>query len=226
MPDAPLNPDSPYGSMIQIRLGTNLTLRLRELARRERTLLSLVVMTAYSVVMSNWCSERDLLLTFAINGRTRAELQNTVGFIANMFHFRVQIADEDTLIDLLRRVGIDFQSASCNQEIGTELVAERPTELNFNWRSVHGEELVVGAARSRIRVAPFPFRARIQHPFGLMFRDSGAEIDVTVQSRPDLIPQSAIDDFRRNLYLVAEEFCRNPTAPIHSMSLCTSAREN
>jgi Condensation domain len=81
----------PIEAMMQFPFGATLSASLRDLARSERTLLSLVVLAVYVAATARWCNRCDLVLTFVSNGRHRRGLQNMVGWLASPHRLRCRL---------------------------------------------------------------------------------------------------------------------------------------
>jgi hypothetical protein len=213
----------PTGATLHFPFGNTLSAKLRDLARRERTLLPLVVLTAYAVVMSRWLRQTDLVLVFGSHGRyRRPELENMIGFLAYGLHFRLEVTRHSSFLDLLRRATLEFYAASNHEDFGRvpDLIPECTTELIFNWlpanwvrRSVHQE----GRAHEQVRTQPFQIdTVGSAHKFMLFVSDSPAGIIATVQYRSDLFGSSTIERLGNNLRLLSAEFAQHPLASLES----------
>jgi hypothetical protein len=214
----------PTIAILEISLGHTVSTGLRELARRERTLLPLVVLTIYLIVMSEWCKQRDLVLLFLSNGRYRPELQNMVGFIANLLYLRSELTDEDSFVTLLRRVTREFQVAYEHQDFGwvPDLFPECTTELVFNWLPADPVKSFRSCQQKHghiLEIRPFPLRVvwpKVR--FGTWFSDAPTGVEVLIAYQTDLFARTTIERFGKNLVAVAEQLLRRPFDRIVSMS--------
>jgi Condensation domain len=211
-------------TMLHFSFGKILTTKLRDVARRERTLLSMVFLTIYVAVMSRWCNQDDLIMQFVSHGRHgHSELENMIGFIANHLHFRVEITKGDTFVDLLKRASGEFYSAYQHQDFDRvpDLIPECATDLYFNWRSTKLKPPPVrhqGEAARSLRIQPFPLKAPASsNLFTPLFSDTPAGVGVMLVYRHDLVARSTIERFYHDLRFVAEEFARYPLASIASV---------
>lgn len=212
----------PVGRIMQISLGEGLSTLLRDLARREGMLLSLVVLALYVIVVSRWCSQRDVLLLMILNGRDRPELESMQGFMANTLYFRAEISHDDTFVDVLQRVALEFSAAYEHQRTGIEFTGGCTTEMLFNWRSANHSQWSIECQRdahNEIRLRPFPFRALRPCTFLPIFAETSTGIEVTVMYRPDVFSPSSIEQFGRNLCVLADEFARRPLARVGSIQI-------
>lgn len=221
--------DHPTVAVRHFAFGKMLSTGLRDMARSEQTLLPLVVLAVYVAVLSRWCNQRDLVLTFVSHGRHgRPELENMIGFLVNLLLFRIEVTKDDSFLDLLKRVSQEFHSACQHQDFNRvpDFVPECPVpfELSFDWapanwtgRSIQQEEAV-----SQFTVQPFPiqtFRYRVNESYKLAAvpSETASGIVITVMYRVDLFAPSTIERFGRNLRVFAEQFTQRPLASVESV---------
>lgn len=214
--------ERPIGAILHIPFGDILSRRLRELAQRERTTLSLVVLTVYVAVLSRWCHLQDLLIKLVLNGRDRPALESMIGYLANVVYLRMQISDEDSFYDLLQRAVLEFYAAYEHQDIGVDWFSNA-TELTFNWRPASRAERLADAQRGteQVEIQPFPFRSAQPAAFMPLFAETDVGIGVTVLYRPDLFSASTVARFGHDLCLFAEEFTRHPLGRVKAVSTRT-----
>lgn len=206
------------GATLEISIGEELSIRLRDVARRQGTLLSLIVLTVYVAAMWRWCNEDDLVVGFVSNGRYRPELENVIGFVADILYLRIELHKQSSVLDLLNRIIFEFKSAYDHYDFGRvpDLIPECWTELYFNWLSRYRVQSSV-ECDGRIRVEPFRLAADWPAKFAPFFYDTNAGIRVTVMYRPDLIPRSMVEQFGRNLRCFAEVLVERPSASVASI---------
>lgn len=212
-------------AFMQFPFGTTLSAELRDLARRERTLLSLVGLAIYAVVMSRWCSRQDLLILLAVNGRDRPEMETMVGFIATAHYLRIELLSEDCLVELLRRISAEFYAAYEHQDIGIDFIPQYSTDLTFNWRPTFRQKDSIEhklETGEQFRVRRLPYRAAAlprSHKFFTFFCETAAGIDVTAEYWPDVIPSKIVERLGYNLLVVAKAFARHPFARVDSIPI-------
>jgi Condensation domain/TubC N-terminal docking domain len=123
--------------VVPVRFGDILSQGLRELSRREGTTLALLVFSAYVSLVFQWCKGTDLVVPFMTHGRVVPEVKNLIGCFACPLYLRIQLAEKETFLDLLRRVTREYGSAYGNSDLGV-MTADIPWpefSLNplFNW---------------------------------------------------------------------------------------------
>lgn len=210
---------------IPLQMGEALSAGLRNLAKRERSMLSMVVLAIQVAQLSRWCRTRDLMVSFVEAGRHTAALARTVGYFAYPMHLRLQLAADETCRQLLQRVTKEYSSAWAHPEFGSIAIA-MPEYLNRVWIQWNQSPAVSAAtaasdrkrqgnAPAILKVAPFRFeRPRIDAPsnFGIAlgFADQGRQITGTCHYRADYFAPDTMEKFCSDLLALAQRFCENP----------------
>lgn len=231
------------GATTYVPFGDTLSAALRDVARRERTLLSLVVLAAYVIVISNWCRRDDLLVEFVSHGRhRRPELQNVVGYLSNLIYFRIALSDHDTFRSLLTRIQLEFSSAFQHQDFDRvpDFIPECQSEVGFNWQPTcwvggrldHHVVLECASELDRhppwgrdpdrsqgpeggsIRIQPFAARSPVSVKFGPVMFDTMSGIYMAVAHQANPLAQQAIERFGQNMLFAMGELAKNPSVRI------------
>ncbi len=87
------------------------TRRLRTLSQRNSTTFATSVLTAYAAAFLRQCRSNDLVVQFLVTGRDRSELENMIGFLASRLYLRITLQQNDSFLDLLRRVSLEYSRA-------------------------------------------------------------------------------------------------------------------
>lgn len=209
---------------------------LREVSRREHSTLVMTVLATYVAVLLRWCEARETVVGFMTTGRTRPEIENTVGFFASTLYLRVELTARDTFRDLLRRVTEEYLTALAHQDFGLLPLSMRAAQLpgrpNFNW---YRSETKPPAARRTgdmaMRARPFPFKRAAREMQGdgdldiyggqpwLMLGDTGHVITGCVLYRPVQFRSSTMLQFAQTLRLFARMFSAEPRTRVAACAL-------
>lgn len=210
-------------AMVEIPFGDTLSNRLRDTARRERTLLALVVLTVYVIVMSRWCQQADVVVSFASDGRFLPELEGMTGFLAKVLYLRVEVNEAARLRDVLQQVSREFNAAYEHLDsdwIVPDVVPECATDLGFNWLTTYWKWARWSADQQRlvddqVRIQPFPQKVSLQPTkFSPWFSDTATGVYVTVLYRTDRFRLSTIERFGQDLRSLANEFIQRPHSSV------------
>ncbi|MBC5802113.1 MAG: amino acid adenylation domain-containing protein [Candidatus Eremiobacteraeota bacterium] len=74
------------------------------LARAQGTTPFIALLAAFATLLQRYSGEPDVVVGTVLTGRDRPELENIVGYFANVLPLRTSFAGEPTFIDVLRRV--------------------------------------------------------------------------------------------------------------------------
>ena len=201
-------------------LGAGLSTRLRELARQQRSPLSLVVLAIYLIVMSRWCRQTDLLVIVVSNGRFHAGLRNTVGWLATHLYLRIELHVDDSFSDVLSRIRQEFGLALTHRDFDRvpELVPECDTDLYFNWRTGGSAPVapIPPQQAAPIKRLPFDVPRRWPRKFIPFFFDTPMGIGIRLDYAPDLYSRHVAQRFARDMRRAADEFSNTPLGRICS----------
>ncbi|HKS08544.1 MAG TPA: amino acid adenylation domain-containing protein [Pyrinomonadaceae bacterium] len=121
------------GALETLRISSEVTQRLRELGRREGATLFMALLAAWKVLLSRLSGERDVVVGTPVAGRVSRELEPLIGFFVNTLVLRTDLSDEQSFVEVLKRVREVCLEAYAHQEAPFERVVEelRPgRELN------------------------------------------------------------------------------------------------
>jgi hypothetical protein len=95
---------------------------LRRLARSERTTLFTVMLSLYYALLHRLTGQTDLAVGTLFANRLLAEVQNTIGFLANMVVLRTEIANAVTFDDVVRKARVTVTDAFMHQAVPYHLL--------------------------------------------------------------------------------------------------------
>jgi hypothetical protein len=126
-PDARPAPDAgPQSVAIPTDLAPALVTRLREVARRHRTTLFTVLLAAFYAELHRATGQSELAVGSMFANRSRPELRETVGLLANMVLLRTQISRARSFTDLVDQTHAAVIGAFAYQDLPFQML---PTGL-------------------------------------------------------------------------------------------------
>lgn len=129
------------------------TLRgLHEVARAEQATLFMVLLGAVGAVLTRWSGQTDMVLATPVAGRTRQELENTVGFFVNTVPLRIDTSGGPSFRTVLRRARACCAHAFDNQDLPYERIVRLATP------QLRGRRLATVMCALRNLPAPEPAR--------------------------------------------------------------------
>lgn len=209
----------PVVAVRHVALGTSLSEQLRRVAAQKRMPLPAVVLTAYALVMSQWCRQSDLVVTFALHGRhNRPQLEGMVGFLARFTFLRIDVTQEPTVAGLLRQVRKEFSAALEHQEyfMVPDTFPTNVTEIGFNWLPGHTTRDSVSRRKignGDISVKSYALKGFPGAPpkFAPFFYEGASGVALTVHYRPDQIRRETIERLGSDLRHAAGEIAQQVT---------------
>lgn len=119
------------GAHFHFTLKPELVAGLGELSRQEGVTLFMLLVSAFSVLLSRHSGQEDLVIGTPVAGRTHEETEGLIGFFINSVALRIDVAGEPSFRELLQRVRDVCLGAYAHQELPFEKLVEF-TKYNRN----------------------------------------------------------------------------------------------
>jgi hypothetical protein len=127
----------------ELLLPETLTTEVQNVAIRARTLVLLVLLTAYSVAIGRWCNQTDFVVSTTAHGRDRPEHESIIGCLAHPIYLRVQLQSDEPLTDLLIRLTEEYRNSALRKDFGGVVTdnLHLKSGAGFQWLPWDPEEL-------------------------------------------------------------------------------------
>lgn len=217
--------------IVPLRIEPQLTKKLREWCRSMQTTLVMGIFSAYVALVLRWCDAREAMIRFQSNGRVSPALENTVGYFAFALHLRIELASNDTFIDLLNQVTREYCAAyEHTDESYIESRVPRPDIVQstaFNWlpRRAKSEHPIANDSSESIVSTPIPFLHPVLRvldwdcePVVALF-DTDEEIVGRVAYPRSRFSAEAMERFSRSFLHVLESVVARPEERVRDLSL-------
>ena len=113
------------GAHLDLSLSRSQTTRLHEWSQREGVTLFMTLLAAFSVLLSRYSSQFEIVVGSPISGRNRPEFEKIIGFFVNHLVLRIDLSGQPSFCDIVRRVRQVTLKAYEHQDLPFEkLVAE------------------------------------------------------------------------------------------------------
>lgn len=113
------------GAFFSVNLDKELTLRLKQLANETGATLYMVMMAAYSILLSKYASQEDIVIGSPTMGRSHADVLQTVGMFVNTLALRVKPGGTKTFDQFLSEVKQTALQAFEHQDYPYEELIEK-----------------------------------------------------------------------------------------------------
>ena len=104
------------GASRTFELGEELSKQLKALANAEKTTLYTILLAAFQTLLYRYTDQDDILIGTTTLGRSRAELEKIVGYIANPVVLRANLSGNPSFTELLGRVRQTVMGALDHQD--------------------------------------------------------------------------------------------------------------
>ncbi len=111
------------GETVWIDVSEGLAQRLRELASRTGTTLNMLMLAAYSLLMSDMATDKQIVIGMPMRGREKPEFEALTGFFNNMLPLRLRPQPELPFTDWLNHVRHEVIDILANQSVPFERLA-------------------------------------------------------------------------------------------------------
>ncbi|HEU5378911.1 MAG TPA: MupA/Atu3671 family FMN-dependent luciferase-like monooxygenase, partial [Ktedonobacteraceae bacterium] len=113
------------GASYHIRISSDVTARLKSLARKQQVTLYTLLLTAFQSYLARYTSQDDIVVGSPVAYRPTAQFAATVGYFVNPLVLRMRVNEQDTLISLLQQMRQTTMEAFEHQAYPFALLAER-----------------------------------------------------------------------------------------------------
>ena len=117
------------GDRAKLVLPLTLKQELKDLSRQQRVTLFMTLLTAFKILLYRYTGQTDLLVGSPIANRSKAEIEQLIGFFVNVIVMRTDLSGDLSFLDLLERVKSTALEAYVHQELPFEKLVE---ELKLN----------------------------------------------------------------------------------------------
>jgi thioesterase domain-containing protein len=105
--------------------------QIRELARRTGSTLSIVMLSVYSALVSQWLDEPTPAIGLPVRGRPNPELEAVMGFFNNMLPLRLHVDRSKSALAWIGEVRKSVTDAIANQDVPFEMLARETPGLLY-----------------------------------------------------------------------------------------------
>jgi non-ribosomal peptide synthetase component F len=225
MPIAP----SFQGNTCPFLIASDLTARLRSLARENRASMFMVLLAAWQVLLHRYSGQSDILVGTAVANRNRLQLEKLIGFFVNTLVLRVDLSGDPDFSEALRRVREASLGAQEHQDLPFEklVTAFAPQKSNqksffrvmFSWLNLPVFRMeLAGLQWEHLEQAVTVNR------FDLMLTifEGKDELPGLFEYSTDLFDESTIARFTSHLKTLLANIAVNPKQKISALQYITS----
>jgi len=222
------------GSHQSLLLSKGLSEELQALSQREGLTLFMTLLAAFKTLLYRYTDQEDLVVGLPIAGRTRAEIENLIGFFANMLVLRTDLSGNPTFRELLGRVREVALGAYAHQDVPFEKLVE---ELQPGRSLSHNPLFQVVFGLQNAPTPPAEFSGLALNPLQVDHSTSkfdlvlhmveGAEgLQGRLEYKTDLFDAATINRMIGHFQVLLEGIVADPEQHIGTLQLLTEAERH
>ena len=202
------------------------------LSQKEGATLFMTLLASYSLLLSRYSGQEEIVVGSPISGRTRSELENLIGFFVNTLAFRTDLSGGPSFRELLRRVRETALQAYAHQDLPFEkLVEELNPERNLSHTPIAQVMFTFestaprGQAKmSQLNLIPFRGAEGLTTKFDLSLNASLSQAGLTVglTYNTDLFAPSTAKRMLAHFSTLLEAIAADPDQSIADLDLLTT----
>lgn len=116
------------GKRKELKISSNLTLKLKELSKKEDVTLFMTLLSAFKTLLYRYSNQEDICVGIPVTNRALQDLENMIGYFVNTLPLRSDLSGNPKFLDLLQRIRSVTLSAYDHKDVPLERLIE---ELNL-----------------------------------------------------------------------------------------------
>lgn len=199
--------------------------RARGLARQTGSTLSIVMLSVYAAMMSQWLDDPCPAIGTPVRGRTQLELEGVMGFFNNMLPLRLKPRADLSVRDWVRSVRETMSGAFASQDAPFELLARelepggaggatRLYQVMFSFQDARARQTHWGPLEhSRIPL----LQKGATEDLNLWMVEIGAGLEAGLQYNADLFLHGTVERLRDRFLALLDAALRAPETTIGAL---------
>ncbi len=202
---------------------------LSEFARREQVTVYMLILAAYTLLLSRYSGQDDILIGTPISGRNWTEINPVIGFFVNTLIIRNRIVEDKTLREFLKTVRDTTVEAFSNQDVPFERLIQKiniPRDLSrsavfqtlFMYQDVRNRAIEFnGLDFSQVNVA----RAGVQTDLDFWVKRTSEGMVGAFEYCSALFSEESVRSMLDHLIYLLKNFTRFADQPLAHLSILT-----
>ncbi|MHC5853144.1 amino acid adenylation domain-containing protein [Nostoc sp.] len=212
-----------------LELNQDLTQKLKRLSQESGTTLFMTMLTAFTLLLSRYSGQEDIIVGSAIANRNRRETETLIGFFVNTLALRTNLQGNPTFLELLERVKQVTLDAYDHQDLPFEkLVDELGLERSlshhplfqvaFGLQNETQQQLEING----LTLTRFTWEnTTTLFDLSLIFRETPQGLTGEWEYATDLFAAKTIQKMAEHFAVLIKEIVDNPQQKINTLTLIT-----
>ena len=207
------------GEIVSEMLARELTDALQQFSVRNGLTIFVTTLAAFGVLLRHYTGSDDIAVGSALAGRTRADLDASVGLFMNEIVLRTDASGDPQFTDFASRVRETVWEAVANQDVPFEQVVKAPNEehsaghgsmapINFNCHRAYGAG---GRVLGRCYFAQIPSKSPgTLYELNLFLIERAGNWRASLEYNTDLYRESTAEEMLRSFRTLLIQIAENP----------------
>jgi len=218
-----------HGNSVWVKFENGVVEELQAIAAYEGASLSIVLLSAFKVLLARYCRQDDLVVGYTVSNRSRAETKHLIGPFASFLIIRTNLSGNPTFHELLYRVRtatiegqahfVPFEKLLEKLELEPSLSHAPVFQVSFDFQQTNAADEMTG-----LELEEFEFDDGIAR-FDLaidVFQNS-SHLDCRFRYSTDLFDRTTIERLGNHFKTVLKEIVSNPQQRVGALPLLTEA---
>jgi amino acid adenylation domain-containing protein len=223
--DRSVGKESETGSTRPFSWDAQLVVELRKLIRREGVTIYMALLAVFAAVLRAHNGQGDIVLGSPMGTRERLEFETIIGPFVNLLVLRLELDDDPTFIEVLRRARDVLLNAYDHREVPFEILVDRMAPPRSFDRPPLCQVAVVLHNASDEK-APLIYGGGSSFDLTWFARETEGRIEGSIEYRADLYDVATIDRIIGHFEKFLRASLRDPAQKLSRISLLTAAERD
>nr|WP_225737551.1 non-ribosomal peptide synthetase [Dyella acidiphila] len=219
------------GDQLSWTLSPALSASVRQLCQQHGVTLFMAGLAAWSVLLSRWCGQHEVVIGIPAANRKHAELEALIGFFVNTSALRIRLEDAPTVEALLARIQQQLIEAHAYQDVPFEQVVEALQPVrSLSHSPVFQVMLAINNTPGGVLELPGlslqalePATRTSHFDLTLYLQDDGKQIECRLTYASDLFDRGSIERMARQYERVLQGMTADPQQAVDRLPLLDAA---
>ena len=217
------------GNSVWVKLENELVEKLRAIGQSDGDTLSIVLLSAFKVVLARYSRQDDVVIGYTVSNRKRVDTEHLIGPFANSLPIRTSFSGNLTFLDLLTHVQTVMSEGQTRFVPFEKLLEELELEPSLSYAPIFQvsfgfQNTNPGREGSGLTLEEFMFDDGIARlDLALEILQNGSHLDCRFRFSTDLFDRSTIERLGSHFKTLLREIVKNPEQRVSTLPLLTES---
>lgn len=215
------------GDSVKLKIEKTITEKLYSLARENRVTLFTLLLASYSILLSRYTGQNDIIIGTPTAGRRHADINNTLGVFINSLALRTSYLPESVFEEFLKKLGYEVLEAFDNQDypfanLVDDLLIKRDMSRNpiFDAMFILQNMNIDSIKAEGMEISNYYFDKGIaQLDITIIAVETKDGIDIEINYCTSLFSKETINRFGESFINILKYVVEHPTASLYEIDM-------